>query len=108
MSLDMLRRLQVAHEELIHALDGQDVEMIEQRVDALRTAIADVRSQGGWRETPGLKDRARHIVQLGEAARVRVNFLTDLTRQRLELLAVARGQASGAVYERPLRAVVEA
>lgn len=108
MSLDSLGRLQSAHEDLIRALDGQDVETIEARVETLRLAIAEVRGQGGWRETPGLKDRARHIVQLGEAARVRVNFLTDLTRQRLELLSAARGQASGAVYERPLRVVAEA
>jgi len=107
MTLDMLGRLQSAHEHLIEALDGHDVEAIEQRVEALRAAIADVRAQGGWRDTPGLKDRARHIAQLGEAARVRVNFLTDLTRQRLDMLAAARGQC-GAVYERPLRVVAEA
>jgi hypothetical protein len=106
MSLDRLGRLQAAHEDLIAALDGQDVDAIEAGVEALRLAIADLRGQGGWRETPGLKDRARHIARLGEAARVRVNFLTDLTRQRLELLAAARG--AGSVYERPLKAVVEA
>lgn len=108
MTLDSLGRLQAAHEDLIRALDGQDVEGIEARVEVLRAAIADVRGQGGWRETPALKERARHIAQLGEAARVRVNFLTDLTRQRLELLAATRGQGHGAVYERPLRAVAEA
>ena len=107
MSHESLGRLQAAHEQLIGALDGQDVEAIERGVEALRLAIADVRGAGGWRETPGLKDRARHIAQLGEAARVRVNFRTDLTRQRLELLSVARGHG-GAVYERPLKAVVEA
>jgi hypothetical protein len=106
MSLDSLGRLQAAHENLISALDGQDVEAIEAGVETLRLAIADVRGAGGWRETPGLKDRARHIAQLGEAARVRVNFLTDLTRQRLELLAAARGASS--VYERPLKLVAEA
>lgn len=108
MSQDSLGRLQRAHEDLIRALDGQDVDTIEARVESLRDAIADVRGQGGWRETPGLKERARHIVQLGEAARVRVNFLTDLTRQRLELLSMARGQSAGMVYDRPLKVGAEA
>lgn len=107
MSPDMLGRLQAAHENLIQALDAQDVDAIEQRVEALRLAITDVRAAGGWRETPGFKDRARHIAQLGEAARVRVNFLTDLTRQRLEMLAAVRGHG-GAVYERPMKVVAEA
>ena len=53
---------------------------------------------GGWRESPDLKARARRISQLGEAARVRVNFLTDLTRQRLDMLSSVRGEAIAGAY----------
>jgi hypothetical protein len=98
MTLNALQRLENAHEHLIGALDANDVESIESRVEELRAAISAVRSMGGWRETPELKERAQRISKLGEAARIRVNFLTDMTRQRLQMLAAARGDAGGGVY----------
>lgn len=103
MSVNALERLEEAHEELIGALDANDVDSIEARVDALRTAIGAVRAMGGWRETPELKDRAKRISQLGEAARIRVNFLTDMTRQRLQMLSAARGDVSAGLYSNPAR-----
>jgi len=103
-SLDSLRRLQEAHENLISALDAQDVDMIETRVEQLRSAIADVRSAGGWRDSSQARERAQRIRSLGEAARVRVNFLTDRTAQRLQMLAAARGEATGGTYRRRTRA----
>nr|WP_295373330.1 hypothetical protein [uncultured Sphingosinicella sp.] len=98
MSVNALVRLEQAHEGLIGALDGNDVESIEGKLDELRTAISDVRSMGGWRESPDLKARAKRIAALGEAARIRVNFLTDLTRQRLEMLSGVRGEVLGSAY----------
>ena len=98
MSSNALARLEAAHEGLIAALDGNDVEAIEGRLEELRTAISEVRSMGGWRESPDLKTRAKRIAALGEAARIRVNFLTDLTRQRLELLSAVRGEALAGAY----------
>ena len=98
MSGNALARLRAAHEGLIGALDGNDVESIEAKLEELRTAISEVRSMGGWRESPDLKARARRISQLGEAARVRVNFLTDLTRQRLDMLSSVRGEAIAGAY----------
>jgi adenylosuccinate synthase len=103
MGINALDRLEEAHEGLIVALDANDVEAIEQRVEQLRAAIAAVRAMGGWRETPELKHRAKRISQLGEAARIRVNFLTDMTRQRLQLLGAARGDASAGLYTNPAR-----
>ena len=100
MSLDALRRLQQAHEDLIQALDSQHVDTIETRVEQLRAAIADVRGAGGWRDLPEAKESAERIRRLGEAARVRVNFLTDRTAQRLQMLASARGDAVGVPYTR--------
>lgn len=98
MSVNALARLEAAHEGLIGALDGADVEAIEGKVEELRSAISEVRAMGGWRESPDLKARAKRIAALGEAARIRVNFLTDLTRQRLEMLSTARGEALGGGY----------
>jgi hypothetical protein len=102
-SLESLRRLQEAHEHLIAALDGGDVETIEKRVEQLRSAIAAVKSAGGWRECDQARERAQRIRSLGEAARVRVNFLTDRTAQRLQMLASARGDAVGTTYRRRSR-----
>ena len=105
MSFQALDRLQTAHEDFIQALDANDVEAIEQRLEQLRSAITTVRSTGGWRDCPQLKERAKLIAQLGEAARIRVNFLTDLTAQRLQMLATARGQVTGGAYSRPARQI---
>lgn len=98
MSVNALVRLEQAHEGLIGALDGSDVDSIELKLEELRTAISEVRSMGGWRESPDLKARAQRIAALGEAARIRVNFLTDLTRQRLDMLSGVRGQALAGAY----------
>ena len=98
MSLNALQRLEQAHEELIGALDANDVESIELKVEELRSAISAVRAMGGWRESPELKNRAKRISQLGESARIRVNFLTDMTRQRLQMLGAARGEVCTSVY----------
>lgn len=108
MSLDVLGHLQTAHEELICALDANDIEAIEERLKQLQAAIANVRSAGGWRDCAELKERAQRIAKLGEAARIRVNFLTDMTMQRLQMLAAVRGEALagiGDAYPRPLRPV---
>lgn len=101
MSLDALGGLEAAHERLILALDSSDLESIEQRLDEMRLAIGAVRAQGGWRESPQLQERSKRIVQLSEAARIRVNLLTDMTRQRLQMLAAARGEVTGCAYARP-------
>jgi hypothetical protein len=103
MSVNALARLEQAHEGLIGALDGSDVESIESKLEELRGAISEVRSMGGWRESPDLKARAQRIAALGEAARIRVNFLTDLTRQRLEMFSNVRGQALSGAYSHPAR-----
>ncbi len=98
MNLDALGRLEAAHQDLIGALDANDVDAIEARVEHLRSAVAAVRALGAWRDTPDLKTRARRIAQLGEAARVRVAVLADGNRQRLSLLAAARGDIGAGTY----------
>jgi hypothetical protein len=47
---------------------------------------------------PELKVRARRVAQLGEAARIRINVLADSNRQRLQLLAAARGELGTGTY----------
>src|SRR3546814_7012103 len=94
MSLAALDRLKGCHEELIGALDGHDVEAIEASVPRLRRAVEEVRAAGSWRANPHVKDRAGQISRLADPARIRVNFLTDLHRGRLDALALLRGGRS--------------
>ena len=98
MSIDALERLEAAHRELIEALDANAVEQIETRIADLRAAVATVRTLGAWRDLPELKVRARRVAQLGEAARIRINVLADSNRQRLQLLAAARGDLGTGTY----------
>ncbi len=100
MNLDALGRLEAAHRDLIGALDANDVDAIAARVETLRSAVAAVRALGAWRDLPELKTRARHISQLGDAARIRINVLADANRQRLQLLSASRGDLAPGTYAR--------
>jgi hypothetical protein len=100
MSLAALDHLEACHQALIRALDGPDIEAVETSVEDLRHAVNEVRSRGSWRDTADVKQRAVKITALAEAARVRVNFLTDLTQHRIESLAAARGRLTVVPYGR--------
>lgn len=94
-----LTRLEALSRALIAALDGQDVVAIEAAVADFRGAVEEVRAAGGWRDNPEIIDQVASIFALTDAARVRVNFLTDMNRQRLDALNAARGLT--ATYARP-------
>ena len=99
-----LERLEACHHSLIDALDSQDIDALESSIDEFRDALENVRAQGAWREQPNVLDSVARIYALTEAARIRVNFLTDLNQQRLEALAAACGRDGTAVYGRSGRA----
>ena len=101
MTFALLDRLQACHEELIGALDGPDAAAVEASVALIRDAVDELRAAGGdLLNDPENKGRAEHIAKLAEAARVRVNFLTDLSRQRGDALDAARGREAAALYGR--------
>ena len=100
MSLATLDRLEACQETLIRALDDNDVEAVEGAVANLHDAVYEVKAAGGWRDIEAVKTRAARVLALIEAARIRVNFLTDQNRQRIEALAALRGQVGGSVYRR--------
>ncbi|QPQ55343.1 hypothetical protein IC614_01650 [Allosphingosinicella flava] len=85
-------KLEECQEALVHALDGDDIDALEQSIEALRHTVEAARGVGGWHDEPDLRDRAVRIQSLAQAAMMRVNFLTDLTRQRLETLSALRGR----------------
>lgn len=100
MSLASLTRLEACHETLIRALDGNDAEAIESSVAQFRGALEEVRAAGGWRADADIAERAARISRLADAARIRVNFLTDLNSHRLNALNAARGRAVSTSYRR--------
>lgn len=105
MSVTALEHLQACQEGLIAALDGHDVEALETSLTRLSQAVTVARSAGAWHDQPDVIQHAKRIQGLAEAARIRVNFLTDLTQRRLDQLSVARGRAPLAVYSRSGRQI---
>ena len=100
MSLATLDRLELCQETLISALDANDVEAVESAVANLHDAVNEVKAAGGWRDIDTVRTRARRVLALIEAARIRVNFLTDQNRQRIEGLTALRGHVGGGAYRR--------
>ncbi len=106
MSSQALDALIAAEHALIAALDAGDAAAIETATADYRIALDQVQAIGGWRRDDAIKARAREALALADAARVRVNVLADLTRQRLRLLAAGRGAAKAGVYSRDGRIAI--
>ena len=98
MQLAILDALATSHEALIRALDGDDLAEIERATAALAEAVHETRHHDGWRATPGLKERLLSLAALAQAAQIRVNFLTDMIRRRVDAAAALRGAQPAAVY----------
>ena len=98
MSLASLDRLTAAHEALIHALDGNDLAAIEAASRGLAEAVAEVR---GEELRPGIASRERltSLAALAHAAQIRVNFLTDKIRRRIDAVAAMRGAEPAMTYQ---------
>lgn len=80
---------------LISALDAGDVSAVEDATQRVVHALEAVRS-----ETSATEDRPRfdYALRQAEAARGRVNFLTDRVSQRLERLTHQRGDRVTQTY----------
>ena len=97
MQLAVLDALAGAHEALIRALDGDDLAGIERATAALAEAVHEARRHD-WRGAPDLKERLLSLAALAQAVQIRVNFLTDMIRRRIDAAAALRGAQSVAVY----------
>lgn len=97
MRLALLDTLAGAHEALIRALDGDDLNEIERATAALAEAVQAARRADDWSGTPDMKERLLSLAALAQAAQIRVNFLTDMIRRRLDAAQALRG-AEPALY----------
>jgi hypothetical protein len=85
-----------AQATLIAAIDAGDVAAIEAATAALSRMLSAVRASGAVADVS--RDRVDHALKQTEAARTRVNYLADRTRQRLDRLAEIRGNRRPATY----------
>lgn len=104
MSEAVLNRLTEASEGLIHALDKGSAEAVEEATRKFSQALGEVQAIGGWRGSPEIIEKLQYAMKLADAARARVNYLTDINRRRFEALCKAAGidRPSGA-YDRKAR-----
>lgn len=101
MTDDIVGRLEQGFAALVTALDGQDPELIIGAAEAIRPLVAEIEQTGVWREGSAIRERLLTLSKLIEAARFRVNKLTDLNQQRAINLSRALGSARAQTYGRP-------
>ena len=83
---------------MIRALDGNDLGAIENATLALADAIASARARREWAATPEVRERLLSLAALAQAAQIRVNFLTDTIRRRVNAMAALRGAEPAMTY----------
>ena len=98
MSLALLDRLTIAHEALIGALDSNDISAIEAATAELAAAVQASRDAVPALAGTAARERLASLAALAQAAQVRVNFLTDGVRRRMDTLAMTRGRVGNLTY----------
>jgi hypothetical protein len=91
MSEAALDRLTQASEGLIQALDKGSAAAVEEATRKFSDALEQIRAIGGWHGSPEIIEKLQHAMKLADAARARVNYLTDINRRRFEMLCKAAG-----------------
>lgn len=104
MNDDVLQHVIDCQQALLTALDARDPSRIEQATERLAAAVATAKGVDVWRPTPARREQVEHALKQSDAARIRVNILTDWTRQRIERLAQLRGEQPAQTYARPRNA----
>lgn len=96
-------RVIASGEALIAALDAHDLDALEAAFPDFGDKVKLLKSASGWAGTPQMRDRLRRAMEIADAARTRVRYLTDHNRQRIDLLSQAAGRLDCApiAYSRP-------
>lgn len=90
-------RVITAQAALIGALDTGDVAAIEAATRTLSGVLTALRSTGAV--VGASRERVDYALRQSDAARTRVNYLADHTRQRIDRLAERRGGRRSATYD---------
>ena len=92
MTASAIELLIEAQSDLIAALDSGNVAAIENSTQAMAAAVEKVRAQDAWRDTADLP-KLDYAMKQSQAARMRINYLSDWTRQKIDRLFEIRGGA---------------
>jgi hypothetical protein len=101
MTTARVEALITAQAALIAALDRRDADAIEAASRALANAVAALRVQDSWHESGELREHLGHALKQTDAARIRINYLSDWTRQRIDSIAELRGGILSQTYTKP-------
>ena len=104
MTTALIEQLITAQSTLIAALDTRDAVAIEQATRTLGSTVAALRAQDAWRESGDVRERISLALKHTDAARIRVNYLSDWTRQRIDGIAQLRGGAPTQIYTNAYKA----
>jgi hypothetical protein len=93
-----LNHVVACQDEMIEALDARDAEAIERASVALAEALQVLSGEGALRES----DQAtiERALLKADSARIRVNLLSDWTRQRIDRLSEIRCGSSPSYRKR--------
>lgn len=95
---DQIEAVIVGQAALIAALDADDVGAIEAATRDLAAAVDRIRRSGAVRAQSDTRSRVDYALKQGDAARMRVNYLSDRTRQRADHLTARRGGQRATTY----------
>ena len=98
MTAAVIDQMIAAQTALIAALDARDAEAIEQATAALNQAIGTMRAHDVWRDGGDVRDRVGHALKQSDAARIRINTMSEWTRQRIDGIARLRGMEPAHTY----------
>ncbi len=100
MADSLMGEVMACQHALIVALDSRDAAAIEAASAALADCVARVRAKSAWHDGGVLRGQINHALKQSDAAAMRVNYLKNWTRQRLDGLASLRGQDPSGLYSR--------
>lgn len=95
---DPVENVIAAQSSLIAALDARSPDDIVAATTRLAEAIALLNEHNANRQDLA---KINHAIRQSEAARMRVNILSEWNRQRIDRLAELRGQKPQFAYRRP-------
>jgi len=100
MSADAIDALIAGQSALVAALDAGHAGDIEAATARIQAALDVIRTTGGWRADPALRERLQLALATGEAARARTGYHADRTRRRLSMVASLRRPTAVTSYGR--------
>jgi hypothetical protein len=96
-------QLIICQDALIAALDARDPEQIEAATADLASAVQRVKAQEVWRPGDGERDQLNHALRQSDAARLRVNYMANWNRQRIDQLNILRRGGATTTYAMPCK-----